>query len=126
MNQDQERGLRPEDRTKEASREQIHTPAEHQRHYAPLNRELHPEDTQHFGWRAENGSVQTYQHSGTQRHVHIDGPSGQFFDQQRNPISQHAALDRATGPGNHHASEPVRAQEQMNQQNVDQGIGLGL
>ena len=34
MNQNQERGLRPEDRTKEATRERVYTPAEYQRHYA--------------------------------------------------------------------------------------------
>ncbi len=97
MEQDQERGFRPEDRSKEAIRERAYTPAEHERHYAPLNRELHPEDARHFGWRAENGTVQTYQHSGTQRHIHIDGPSGRFFDQQKNPITQEAVLDRAMG-----------------------------
>ena len=44
--------------------------------------------------------MQTYQHGETHRHIHIDGPSGQFYDQQKNPITQEAALDRAMGAGN--------------------------
>ena len=90
MEQDKERGFGPESHNEAASRERVYTPAEHQRHYAPLNRELHPEDAQQFGWRAENRTVQTYQHSSTQHHIHIDGPSGQFFDQEKNPITQEA------------------------------------
>jgi hypothetical protein len=126
MEQDQERGFRPEGRTRDAIRERVYTPAEHERHYAPLNRELHPEDARHFGWRAENGAVQPYQHSGTQRHIHIDGPTGQFFDQQKNPITHQAALDRAMGVGNHHATQNTQAQEAAQQRRVNQGIGFGL
>lgn len=126
MDNDAERGFRPENSSREATRERIYTPAEHERHYAPLNRELHPDDAKHFGWKAENGTVQTYQHGDTQRHIHIDGPSGQFYDSQKNAITQQAALDRAMGPGNHHA-EPVRAQKEAAQQRrVDQSIGFGL
>ena len=84
-------------------KERIYSPAEHERHYAPLNRALHPEDAQQFRWKAETGTVQSYMHSDTHRHIHIDGPSGQFYDQQRNPITQEAALDRAMGIGQHHA-----------------------
>ncbi|MGI4831714.1 MAG: hypothetical protein ACRYFU_26560, partial [Janthinobacterium lividum] len=55
----------------QAPREIIYRPADHERHYAPLNRELHPEDAQHFGWKAESGTVQSYQHAATQRHIHL-------------------------------------------------------
>jgi hypothetical protein len=72
-------------------------------HYAPINRELHPEDAKQFGWKAETGTVQSYQHVETHRHIHIGGPTGQFYDQQKTPITQEAALDRAMGAGNHHA-----------------------
>ena len=125
MENDAERGFRPENSTREATRERIYTPAEHERHYAPLNRELHPEDARHFGWKAENGTVQTYQHGETHRHIHIDGPSGQFFDQHQNPITQQAALDQAMGAGNHHA-EPVRGQEVIQQRRAENDIGFGL
>lgn len=118
MPEDQQQAIRRENKP---PREQVFTPAEHERHYAPLNRELHAEDAKQFGWKAENGSVQSYQHIGTQRHIHIDGPTGQFFDQQKNPITQYAALDRAIGVGNHHA--PVT---QRPEKTIDQGMGLCL
>ncbi|ADW71403.1 MobF family relaxase [Granulicella tundricola] len=106
--------------------ERIHTPAEHDRHYTPLNRELHPDDAKHFGWKAEAGTVQSYQHSETRRHIHIDGPSGQFYDQQKNPISKIEALDRATGSGNHHAKEPAQIQEAAQLRRMDNNIGISL
>ncbi len=116
MDNDAQHGFRPENGSREATKERIYTPAEHNRHYAPINRELHADDARQFGWAAENGTVQSYQHTGTHRHIHIDGPSGQFYDQQKNPISQHAALDRAMGAGNHHAPEPAKVQEIAQQQ----------
>ena len=85
--------IRPEN----SKRERVYMPAEHERHYAPLNRELSPADAQQFGWAAENGTVQSYQHNTTKRHIHIDGPTGQFYDQQKNSITKQAALDRAIG-----------------------------
>ena len=105
--------------------ERVYTPAEHQRHYAPLNRELHAEDAKQFGWRTENGTVQSYQHNSTQRHIHIDGPTGQFYDQQKNPVTQKAALDHATGRGNHHAASQTPTQHTTHHE-MDQGIGYGL
>ena len=100
MNNDTQNTIQPDN----SKRERVYTPAEHERHYAPLNRELHAEDAKQFGWRAESGTVQSYQNTSTQRHIHIDGPTGQFYDQQKNPISQQAALDKAMGAGQHHAS----------------------
>ena len=126
MEQETQHGFRPEQQSKEATRERVYTPAEHERHYAPLNRELHADDARQFAWRAETGIVQIYQHEGTRRHIHIDGPSGQFFDQGKNPISHEAALDRATGAGNHHATQKVQAQEAAPQRRTDQSIGFGL
>jgi conjugative relaxase-like TrwC/TraI family protein len=126
MDNDAQHGFRPENSSREATKERVYTPAENARHYAPLNSELHADDARQFGWAAENGTVQSYQHTGTHRHIHIDGQSGQFFDQQKNPITQHAALDRAMGQGNHHAPEPARVQEAAQQQRTDQSIGFGL
>ena len=126
MEQETQRGFRPAETTKEATRERIFTPAEHERHYAPLNRELHADDARHFAWRAETGTVQTYQHEGTHRHIHIDGPSGQFFDRQKNPITQETALDQAMGAGNHHATHRNQSQEAAPQRGGDQSIGFGL
>ena len=126
MEQESQHGFRPEQQSKEATRERVYTPAEHERHYAPLNRELHADDARQFAWRAENGTVQTYQHEDTRRHIHIDGPTGQFFDQQKNPITQKTALDRAMGAGNYHVTQKVQAQEASPQRRTDQSIGFGL
>lgn len=126
MDNDAQHGFRPENASREATKERIYTPTEHTRHYAPMNRELHADDARQFGWVAENGTVQSYQHTDSHRHIHIDGPSGQFYDQQKNPITQQAALDRAMGPGNHHATELAKVQEAVQQQRVDQSIGFGL
>lgn len=125
MDNDAEHGLRPNNKSRGTTREIIYTPAEHERHYAPLNRELHPEDAKQFGWKAENGTVQTYQHSETHRHIHIDGQSGQFYDQQQRPITQQVALDRAMGAGNHHAASS-RVQEAIQRRHVENSIGLGM
>ena len=108
------------------ARERVYTPVEHECHYAPLNRELNSEDAQQFRWKAETGTVQSYQHTETRRHIHIDGPTGRFYDQQKNPISQHTALDRAVGAGNHHAPELAKAQEAEQQRRVENSAGFGL
>ena len=121
-----ERGIRPDEKSTAATRERVYTPAEVERHYAPLNQQLHSEDARHFAWRAENGTVQTYQHGGTHRHIHIDGVSGEFYDGAKNPISKEAALDRSMGAGHHHAASTPQAQEVTQQRRVDQGVGLGF
>ena len=94
-----------------ASAERTYISQEQQRHYAPLGRELHPADAAQFSWKAETGTVQSYKHANSRRHIHIDGPTGQFYDQQKNPVTQVAALDHAMGVGKHYA-EPNQALEQ--------------
>lgn len=126
MLEDQPQAMNPAVKPTTPPREQVFTPAEHERHYAPLNRELHAEDVRQFGWKAENGSVQSYQHTGTQRHIHIDGPTGQFFDQQKNPVTQRAALDHAIGTGKHHAPEIPQARIKARVDTLDQEIGYGI
>ncbi len=125
MDNDTQQGLRPQNSRREATKERVYTPAEHERHYAPLNRLVHAEDARQFGWVAEAGTIQSYQHQGTHRHIHIDGPSGQFYDQKKNPINQHVALDRAMGVGNHHAPEFVRTQGNQ-PKGIEQASGFAL
>jgi hypothetical protein len=130
MDNDAQHAFRPESTSREATKERIYTPAEHERHYAPLNRNLHADDARQFGWTAENGTVQSYQHTSTKRHIHIDGPSGQFYDQQKTPITRAAALDRAMGTGNHHAhqNQPQTNARQTSQapsrQENNQGLSI--
>lgn len=75
-----ERALRPEGLNQQPERERIYTPMEHERHHAPLSRELDLADASQFGWKVESGTVHTYQHIETHRHIHIDGATGQFYD----------------------------------------------
>lgn len=126
MDNDAQLGFTTDATRKETTKERIYTPAEHERHYAPLNNALNPTDAQKFGWTAENGTVQSYQHSDTQRHIHIEGTSGQFYNQKMEPVTQHAALNHAVGQGNHHAPEPPKIQEIVQQRRMDQGVGFGL
>jgi ATP-dependent exoDNAse (exonuclease V) alpha subunit len=129
MDPSRDRTLRPEDAHQQPAQERIYTPAEHERHYAPINRELHPDDAKQFGWKAETGTVQSYQHVETHRHIHIDGPTGQFYDQQKTPITQETALDRAMGTGNHHAhhhshTNPNQISQTPDRQDKNQGLSL--
>ena len=126
MDNETQQSIRPEATTKEQTKERIYTPAEHERHYAPLNNALHPQDAQQFGWKAENGTVQSYQHAGTQRHIHIEGTTGTFYNQDMQPTTHKAALDKAMGKGTHHAPEPAKIQEVVQQRKVDQGVSFGL
>ena len=83
--------------------EKIYTWAEHERHWTPLNKALTPAEADQFGWRAESGTIQSYRHNETGRHIHIDGQTGRFYDQDRNVISPKAALDHAIPAGQAHA-----------------------
>jgi len=83
--------------------ERIYTWAEHERHWTPLNDALTPSEADQFGWRAESGTIQSYRHNETGRHVHIDGQTGQFYDQGRNEISAKKALDHAIPAGQTHS-----------------------
>ena len=67
-------------------------------HYAPLLAALAPQDAADFDWIAQTGTIQTYEHRQTFRYIHIDGPSGLFYDQTRTPISRAAALKHALQP----------------------------
>jgi len=42
--------------------------------------------------------IHSYRHIETGLHIHIDGPSGQFYDQDRHPIPKGEALAHAV-PG---------------------------
>ncbi len=73
------------------------------RRLEPLHQALSLEDAQQFKWAAQTGSIQSYRHPETGKHIHIDSISGQFYNQQRNPISQQAALAHAMPSGHDHA-----------------------
>jgi ATP-dependent exoDNAse (exonuclease V) alpha subunit len=70
------------------------TPAERQ-HWEPLIQAVPLEVADAFTWTGANGTVQSYQHESTLNYLHIDGPSGQFYDRDKNAISPEVALGRA-------------------------------
>ncbi len=93
--------------------ERVYTPAEIERHHAPIRDALEPEDAAQFRWKGETGAVQTYQHTETGRNIHIDG-KGQFYSQDGKPTDQEAALDRAMPAGRAHS-----------QNELENSLGLG-
>jgi len=88
-------GERKENDPGQRKSEPHYSPVEMARHQAPLRTALADDEAQQFVWKAETGTIQTYQHSETHRNIHIDGATGQFYDQSRNPIGQDAALNHA-------------------------------
>jgi hypothetical protein len=87
-----------------------HTEPHRQDHTATLRAALEPSEIAQFQWKAETGTIQTYEHMETARNIHIDAHTGQFYDQSRTPITKEAALQYAT---------TVR-------QEIEQSIELGL
>jgi len=108
--------------------EKIYTWAEYERHWTPLNKALTSAEADQFGWRAESGIIQSYRHNETGLHIHIDGQTGRFYDQDRNVISAKAGLDHAMPAGLAHShSQTVdlnRGPEHERSQNYVQGLGL--
>jgi hypothetical protein len=85
---------RPEHTAEQRIEQMQPTPAERQ-HWEPLIQAVPLEVADSFAWTGANGTVQSYQHESTQNYLHIDGPSGQFYDRDKNAISPQVALDRA-------------------------------
>ncbi len=63
--------------------ERMPTWAEHSRQWTPINNALTPPEVNQFAWRAESGTMQSYRHTDTGRHIHIDGSTGRFYNQDR-------------------------------------------
>ena len=108
--------------------EKVYSHAEHQRHWAPLNQAVTPKEAEQFAWRAETGTIQTYQHLATQRALHIDGPSGQFYRQDGNPITAKEALDHAMPKGQEHSHSMDLVKGLQNieiEPSIGYGYGLG-
>ena len=65
------------------------------RRLQPLVQAIGEDLADQFFWKAETGTIQTYEHRLTYRHVHVDRVTGQFCDQERAPISAEKAVARA-------------------------------
>jgi hypothetical protein len=100
----------------------VYTMAEHNRHWSPLNEAVTPQEAAQFAWRQETGSIQSYQHIETGRHIHIDGADGQFYERNRDPISAKDGLDYAMPQGQVHSHSL-----DLPELNIEQeGFGLSL
>jgi len=75
--------------------ERMPTWAEHTVKWSPINNALTPPEANQFEWRAQSDTIHSYRHIETGLHIHIDGPSGQFYDQDRHPIPKGEALAHA-------------------------------
>ena len=110
--------------------EKAYAMAEHARHWGPLTRAVPLGETERFEWLAETGTVQSYQHAETGRNLHIDGATGQFYSQERNPVSRDAALAHALPDGNRYQAEverqaAVQRSREQHRQEIGMGYGLG-
>jgi conjugative relaxase-like TrwC/TraI family protein len=81
--------------TPEQRIEQMQPSAAERQQWEPLVQAVPLEVADAFAWTGANGTVQSYQHESTQQYLHLDGPTGQFYDRDKNPVSREAALDRA-------------------------------
>jgi hypothetical protein len=101
--------------------EKVYSWPELERHWAPLNNAVTASEGSQFGWKAETGTIQSYEHLDTQRGLHIDGPTGQFYRQDGNPITAKEALDHAMPKGEAHSHSQDVAQVKGQDKN-EQGI----
>ncbi|MDP9037764.1 MAG: hypothetical protein M3O02_00645 [Acidobacteriota bacterium] len=105
------------------TKEEVYTRAEHNRHWSPLNGAVTPQEAQQFAWKQETGSIQTYQHIETGRYIHIDGRDGQFYDRDRNPISEKQGLDFTMPAGQVHShSQDIKPEISI--RGNDFGLGM--
>jgi hypothetical protein len=111
--------------------EKVYSWPEVERHWGPLNSAVTAAEGSQFGWKAETGTIQSYEHLDTQRGLHIDGPTGQFYRRDGHPITAKEALDHAmpTGQSHSHSQDvaQVRGQDKNDhEQSIGRGHGLGL
>src|SRR5258708_16701974 len=63
--------------------------------WEPLMQAVPVEVADSFQWTGSNGTVQSYRHESTHQYLHVDGPTGHFYDRDKNPLSRKPPLDRA-------------------------------
>ena len=50
--------------------------SQHNRHWSPRNEAVTSQEATHFAWKQETGSIQSYQHLETGRHIQLCGSAG--------------------------------------------------
>lgn len=69
------------------------------REYKRLEQSVGAEHASDFTWKQDSGDIKSYQHGTTGNHVHFDS-AGQFYNQEREPITREAAISHAVSvPG---------------------------
>ncbi len=97
---------------------------QHARRWDPLNEALAPHEAKQFHWQRESGTMQTYQHTQTGRHLHIEGQDGTFHNQHRETITAKQALDFAMPEGQKHShSLGIKPEQQIS---IGRGYGFGI
>jgi len=84
--------------------------------WTPINNALTAPEVNQFAWRAESGTMQSYRHTNTGRHIHIDGSTGKFYNQDRVPITKDEALAHAMPERHSQGKTP----QSLNQPSVSQ------
>jgi conjugative relaxase-like TrwC/TraI family protein len=98
---------------------------QHARRWNPLNEALPAHEAKQFAWQRESGTMQTYQHVQTGRHIHIDGQNGTFHNQHRETITATQALDFAMPEGQKHSHSPdIKPEREISIRGHGFGIGM--
>jgi hypothetical protein len=106
-----------------APTEKVYTMAQHNRHWGPLNETVTAKEAEQFVWKRETGSVQSYRHTQTGLHIHIDGSDGKFYDRNGEPITTKEALDFAI-PNDQKHSHSKDVEPNVSMKGYDFGIGM--
>lgn len=72
---------------------QIDNSTETRDSWIPLEKALSHAQCKDFMWMGSTGTVQQYKHIDTRRYLLIDAVSGDFYDQEHQPLSREAAMD---------------------------------
>ena len=100
-------------------------PSEYARRWEPIDQVLAPKEASPYQWRREHGEIQTYQHTRTAGHLHID-PQGQCYDRHANPISKEQAFNNAHHTPAHSVGQEHGTTSTTQAQSQDQGLGIGF
>ena len=98
---------------------------QYKRRWSPLNEALPEHEAKQFHWQQESGTIQSYKHTQTGRHIHIDGPAGTFHNQHRETITAKQALDSAMPEGQKHShSLDLKPEREISTRGYGLGIGM--
>ena len=76
------------------------------RQYKRLEQAVGAEHAREFTWKQDSGDIKSYQHGTTGNHVHFDS-AGQFYNQEREPISRELAISHAVSSPAIEVASPV-------------------